>query len=399
MEKINKIQVNGVTYEIGNSAADSIIETTYSELKSLKESNSLTVGQQYRITDYETIFEATSISGDVEIPKVKSAKHRFDLIVKANSTNTFEALAKAAKNKDDSYFDNSNLDAWTIYYCFDNDNSDYLVDASCKGYIYRMIDEYNNDANFDFKNALMAVGSNTVHNIADSLNKEDKTNNFAYFYLFSYVESTSISDIKSPKDASMLGYAKNNKIVLSSSLKSINPFNGKGCVLLVTKGLLPTLTRIEENIINSLATLIFCYNNLNSNILKNKIENAEFLTKNFCKEVSENIILNGSILEVGVQNWEQDSYNHVMGEIIGNFVFPGSELRCYGTSKNEVIFRENVIFTKPYSRINSDYNINKCKIEGSFPDSTVLDSQAEYMYILGNGTETIRKVAIYDIGN
>lgn len=398
MEKINKIQVNGVTYEIGNSSVDSIIETTYAELKSLKESNSLTVGQQYRITDYETTFKSKNISEGVKIPRVKSAKHRFDLIVKANSTNSFEALAKAAKNKDDSYFDNSNLDAWTIYYCFDNDNSAYLVDASCKGYIYRMIDEYNNDANFDFKNALMAVSCNIVHNISDSLNNEDETNKFAYFYLFSYVESTSISDIKSPQDASMLGYAKNNKIILSTNLNSINPINGRGFVLLVTKGLLPS-SRIEGNIINSPTTFIFCYNSLSSIILNNKIENAEFLIRNICKEVQNNIILNGAELQIGVQNWVQDSYNHIMGEISGNFVFPDSKFLCFGTSKNNVSFKENAIFTKIDSRINSDYNINRCKIEGSFSTSTVLDSQAENMYILGNGTETIRKVAIYDIGN
>lgn len=108
METIKKVSVNGQVYNLGGSSAVEPIEITYSELKALKDSSGLVPGQKYKITDYETIIKNVEIAIDTQIPRVKSANHRFDLTVTANSTNSFEALAKASKNKDDSYFNTSN---------------------------------------------------------------------------------------------------------------------------------------------------------------------------------------------------------------------------------------------------------------------------------------------------
>lgn len=399
MEKINKIQVNGVTYEIGGTGGGEVIETTYSELKALKDSSGLVPGQKYKITDYETRIKNVAINANAEIPRVKSANHRFDLTVTANSTNSFDALAKASKNKDDSYFNNSNLDAWTVYYCFDNDTN-YPVDDNCKGYIYKMVDEYNNEANFDFKNVLMAVYCNTVHNIVDSRSSStDESADFVYFYLFSYALSKSTSDLQNSQDASVLGFAKNNIVNIPTSLNSIQPINKQGCVLLIIKGILPISSFcIEGNIINSVSTFIFCYSSAFPNIENNKVEGGSLLISNICGLVNNNLLLNDAELAVGIQNWEQESHNHVMGDIVGNFLYPESDFYCYGTSKNGVKFVGNVIHTTYSSTVNCDFNILNCKIEGSFPYTSVLDSESEEMYILGNGTDSIRKVAIYDIG-
>lgn len=400
METIKKVSVNGQVYNLGGSSAVEPIEITYSELKALKDSSGLVPGQKYKITDYETIIKNVEIAIDTQIPRVKSANHRFDLTVTANSTNSFEALAKASKNKDDSYFNTSNLDAWTIYYCFDNDTN-YPVDDNCKGYIYKMVDEYNNEANFDFKNVLMAVGGNTVHNIVDSMSSStDKSADYVYFYLFSYALSKSTNDIQNSQDASVLGFAKNNIVNIPTSFNSIQPVNKQGCVLLVIKGILPiTSFCIVDNIINSASTFIFCYSSTIANINNNKVEGGSLLISNICGLVKNNLILNNAVLGVGIQNWEQESHNHVMGDIVGNFLYPGSTFYCYGTSKNGVKFEENIIYTAYGSSVNCDFNIIKCKIEGSFPYTSVLDSESEEMYILGNGTDSIRKVAIYDIGN
>ena len=55
-----------------------------------------------------------------------------------------------------SYFKDSNLAAWQLWYCLDNDTERFAwADAeNGKGVIYRMIDEWNNDLPYDFKNIM-----------------------------------------------------------------------------------------------------------------------------------------------------------------------------------------------------------------------------------------------------
>ena len=52
------------------------------------------------------------------------------------------------------YFANSKLEAWQLKYCLDNDTSRFIWadEVNGKGVIYRMIDEFNNDCPYDFKN-------------------------------------------------------------------------------------------------------------------------------------------------------------------------------------------------------------------------------------------------------
>lgn len=393
MEKINTITVNGTTYQIGGSGG-SVIETTYAELKSLKDSNGLVPGQQYKLTDYETLIEANDSKYG---PSAKVAGHRFDLTLTASTKNSFNAIAKASKRSDDDYFLNSNLDAWVIYYSFDNDSTNYPVNSTCKGYIYRMIDEYNNDVNFDFKNIKIAVSASAVHNISE-IYTINETYTYSYFYLFSYVNSTSVEDLNQAQDASMLNLAKNNKVVLTSSFDNFIADNGEGLALVIIKSLLAASSIIENNEISSNSCLIFSYSSLFSVISNNIILNAYFTTNNIAGVVRNNYLSQNSDLSIGIQNWEADNYNHIMGDIRDNYVYPSSNLSCYGSSKNGVSFKNNVIFTSTNSRIVTDYSINNCKIEGKFPVTAVLDSVAENMYLLGNNTDVIRKVAIYDIG-
>ena len=52
------------------------------------------------------------------------------------------------------YFANSKLEAWKLKYCLDNDATRFAWadEVNGKGVIYRMIDEFNNDVPYDFKN-------------------------------------------------------------------------------------------------------------------------------------------------------------------------------------------------------------------------------------------------------
>ena len=125
-----------------------IQHVTYAQLKTMRDSGTLVAGQWYRITDY-----MTTVANDAE---ARSAGHPFDLLVMATSVNTLSEEAKAINSSRDSngYFAEANLKAWKIWYCLDNDTKrfQWADTANGKGVIYRMIDEWQNDCPYDFKN-------------------------------------------------------------------------------------------------------------------------------------------------------------------------------------------------------------------------------------------------------
>lgn len=125
--------------------SNQIISISYTDLKSLRDNAQLVPGQQYRITDYKctTVQENT-----------RAANHQFDIIVTADDASTINEVARAVKHDGDTYFANNDLSAWKIWYCLDNDATRFAwADSSNgKGVIYRMIDEFNNDIPYDFKN-------------------------------------------------------------------------------------------------------------------------------------------------------------------------------------------------------------------------------------------------------
>ena len=133
----------------GGGIAQTMVETTYAELKSMRDNGTLTPGMWYRITDYvcTTMQENT-----------KSAGNKFDVIVLATSANTLSEQARAINHTplegETDYFANSNLSAWQLWYCLDNDTTRFTWAGATngKGVIYRMIDEWNNDIPYDFKN-------------------------------------------------------------------------------------------------------------------------------------------------------------------------------------------------------------------------------------------------------
>lgn len=121
------------------------VQITYTELKSLRDAGKLVPGTQYHITDYT----CTTIQ-----PNTQSAGHQFDIIVTADDESTLNEVARAVKHDGDAYFANSELSAWQIWYCLDNDTNRFAWadGTNGKGVIYRMIDEQNNDVPYDFKN-------------------------------------------------------------------------------------------------------------------------------------------------------------------------------------------------------------------------------------------------------
>ena len=122
-----------------------LLETTYQDLVTLKETGKLTPGLFYRITDYET----TTVD-----PESRSVGHRFDVVVLAVDAQTLSEDAFAAPHSGDAYFAGSNLSAWRLKYSLENDATRFpwADTVNGKGVIYRMVDEWANDRPYDFKN-------------------------------------------------------------------------------------------------------------------------------------------------------------------------------------------------------------------------------------------------------
>ena len=109
-----EINVNQVGGSVSIEIKDIILSITYESLKTLRDSSKLIPGQQYRIIDY--------ITGTSQ-ENTQSAGHQFDIIVTALDEHTLSEEAQAIQNINDSYFDSSNLSAWKLWYCLDNDTN------------------------------------------------------------------------------------------------------------------------------------------------------------------------------------------------------------------------------------------------------------------------------------
>lgn len=93
---------------------EKMVNVTYAELKALRDGGKLIAGQMYRMTDYETTctWENTQCAG-----------HPFDLVLTALDERTLDEKCSAiwSERDTDGYFANSNLHAWDVRYCLDND--------------------------------------------------------------------------------------------------------------------------------------------------------------------------------------------------------------------------------------------------------------------------------------
>lgn len=113
---INPNEKGGESEGGGSGVAQLMTEVTYNELVTLRDNGNLIPGMKYRITDYET---KTSQAGTT------SAGHPFDIIVTALDNRNLDEKASTIHSARDinGYFAKSNLHAWNILYCLDNDTS------------------------------------------------------------------------------------------------------------------------------------------------------------------------------------------------------------------------------------------------------------------------------------
>jgi len=132
------------------------------------------------------------------------------LLQATNSTDTdkLSEHCRALRNASDSYFpEETNFEAWEIWYCLDNDTTRFnWASTSGKGVIYRLIDEFGNDCPYDFKNIMFkrtaswfSSHDDWCTNALGSTPTSDRL-----FYTFSLVTDSSAEDM-STKQANYNG--------------------------------------------------------------------------------------------------------------------------------------------------------------------------------------------------
>ena len=142
---LDEIGITALCKKIKASTTQKTIQTTYAQLKTLRDGKKLVPGQSYRITDFVT----TSTQTDT-----RSAGHPFDIIVVADDEGTLNENAHACLHTGDTYFAGCKLDAWELKYSLDNDTNKFAWadTTNGKGVVWWMKDEWNNECFYDFKN-------------------------------------------------------------------------------------------------------------------------------------------------------------------------------------------------------------------------------------------------------
>ena len=206
-----------------NSKVESSHSVSYAELVALRNGKQLRPGHHYRITDF-----VTTVANDAE---ARSAGHPFDIIVLATAADTLSEEARAIVNESNTaYFATANLAAWKVWYCLDNDISrfQWADETNGRGVIYRLIDEWQNDCPYDFKNVqfkrcltggafVMEVvdnsdWSNTHYILSEgmgsigSMEIED-VDDFQWFFTFNRADNFDLDNLR---DASLIRSAMEN---------------------------------------------------------------------------------------------------------------------------------------------------------------------------------------------
>lgn len=240
---------NGLAWEVLTSTE--IVPITYSELKNLRDNSQLVAGTTYRLTDYEftTVQENT-----------KSAGHGFDIILQALSSSELSEQGFALPREGDSHFNGNSLSSWQIWYTLENDSSRYrwADEKNGKGVIYRMIDEYQNDCPYDFKNCLFLIGN-------------------MWLYTFALIDNQNIYDLSTYRNSAL-----NNTIAVCFESKTFNTSRQELSYNVLQSYLSDSRKIVKDNIIELNCTKNIITDSSNIQLIQqsygNKIGSSDFVT-------------------------------------------------------------------------------------------------------------------------
>lgn len=321
---------------------NSAIPITYSQLKNLRDGSKLAPGKFYRITDYVTT---------TTDPESRSVGHQFDIIVLALDESHLSEESYAAHHTGDSYFANSNLDAWRLMYCLDNDliRFTWADTTNGRGVIYRMIDEFNNDVPYDFKNIQFKRYAITADSkYSASLGQLNglrighpgvfgctiNSSNYYWYYTFSSLGNS----WDSCTDASLDGSQTFNNSFVTYAVSGMFLYNlvfANGPIVATTiESLGLTLSGYHDNerchqTYSKETNKVTCFGNWNSNEIAGNCANHLFFGS-----VRHNLIDN---------DWKDNT-------IVGDYVF------------NKIHLTQNVIFASSGTSHNGPFWLRDCYI-------------------------------------
>lgn len=276
----NAVQNSVITQALQNIDVDTLIPVTYAELVELKTNSQLKAGAFYRMTDFVTTTNGITYNGG---ESCRSAGHQFDLIIQALGESNLSDICTAALHENDTYFANNNLGSWQIWYDIENNVSKYgwADTTNGKGVIYRLIDEYNNDLSYDFKNIqfLRDKTATKYSTIASYLTANDN-----YYYTFSYI----VSGVATDYSITAQSHCSYNQIPLMVLLGALTGLNNNVFIAKANN------ERLHHNIFG-----ITCYGNtaitpISSNTIGNRsynnVINSEFELNSVGSEFRNNTL-------------------------------------------------------------------------------------------------------------
>ena len=303
--------------EVVNLRDVAIKSVTYDQLKTLRDNQQLIPMAYYRITDYVTM---TS--------QYLSARNLFDLIVQASAKDTLFEECRAAHHASDTYFSHSDLSAWKVWYCLDNDLERFAwANAYGKGVIYRLIDEFNNDLPYDFKN-IKFVSSYTFNTNLNGSNQDG-----------------SLKNPNSCRDNIMLpAYTLNDETGVYTQILNKNIFSCDGKDDLNNKPDDDDETPTVEP-----QDAFVCYNNKFGYNSSNNTFNGVFKNNTFGHDCIDNTFDGKAENNIFGNNVQQNTFGDIIiSNIFGNHIFNNTfeddvDSNVFGNS-----FRENELCGKTY---------------------------------------------------
>lgn len=327
---------NPITYSLlllqENDLLLPMVSVTYAELVELRDNGKLVAGRQYRITDYVT----TTMQENT-----RTAGYKFDIVVTADDEKTLSEIARAMVSEGDTYFARANLAAWQIWYSLDNDKERFawadIQDG--KGVIYRMIDEWNNDLPYDFKNIMFKRG---IYAGGAGIAIEGEEDHFVYCYTFSWEDEKQVI-----MDASIVG---NNGYLLNDEGR-ISGVHNNTVKRLISYTEEHITTRISQQLLNDIVflstysygdgTFYGCYNNsFDGNCWRNSFGNSCF-NNSFGGDCRSNHLGN-------------DCYDNSFGNNCGSISFGNNcHANSFGNNCDSISFKDldGLIDNLMYNRI------------------------------------------------
>lgn len=248
------------------------ISITWAELVALRDAGGLTVGAEYRITDYIT-------TTDRESPYTYSATE-FDVIVTALSENELSEDARAINKEGFAKYDVEGIKKWKLKYKLDN--TLWAHTTKGKGVIYQLTDEFNIQIPYDFKTIKFA------HSYGFSSGKK---------YTYTFFNPDNLNE-----DVSLSGMYSDIKVIHSDTLL--------GSVMFGYSETIP-LQNINVKIQSAHDLYHYIVNSANINISKISSSGVKL---DSCK----NININGDIIESSLTNVTDCIFDKITFSVIKN---------------------------------------------------------------------------------